>query len=147
MNHLSEDQLWQIVSDEVDDSDKEVSDLHLRDCDRCRRELQILSLIKNDLKEALPPDVSEGFALRVAAQVRRVQYDKIFNLPSFRIFRIGLAASFVLMFCVTMFLLLDVKAQINFPRIPGGSYMLLAVLAVMLVFTVDRIVGKKIRHL
>ncbi|HRX01178.1 MAG TPA: hypothetical protein P5280_16915 [Cyclobacteriaceae bacterium] len=144
MDHLSEDQLWQIVSREIDDKQKEAHETHLSGCDQCTRELHLFTLMESDLKSFPVPDASEGFALRVAAQVRREQEYKIFDLPSFRIFRFGLAASFVLIFFANLFLLAGFDAKINLPPIPGGSYMVLAVVVVMIVFVADRIISKKL---
>ena len=139
MEHLSPEQIWNLKENELHEEEKHKVLSHLGQCVTCKAQLDLIIGLEGEIRDLTVPDVAEGFALRVVAKVRESEVNRIFYQIPFKIFRITLGTSVLMLFIGVLWLLQDKVLNIDFALLPvNWFYYAMAAGCLVMIFLVDR---------
>jgi hypothetical protein len=138
MKHLTTEQFWDFINNQLSLEDKSKASDHLKTCDECVQQLRLVKLIEHDLKEMKTLPVSPGFALKVTAKVRINESEKIFNKTPFILFKWVLFFSLLSLLCVLVIYSNNQRIEIPQWHLPGLNYALIFLGGLATVFLLDK---------
>lgn len=143
MGHLTIEQLWKLRDKELSDVEKNAAENHIAQCIACKDQWEFISKMGEDIVEHPVPDLTPGFALKVTSRVRETETEKLFRKMPFRIFKLGMAFSILLLLISLIALIGDNAIVLEFGnfQIKGWPYYLLTMACLVVIYVADRLIS------